>query len=125
MRIVLLDSDVIIATFRNETSVVEYLDRLLEQQAKLSVSPVAYAEILAGERSGEHDAIESFFESVDCLPIDEAVGRKAGEYLRAYSKSSGVRIADALVAAVAHCHQAELFTLNRKHYPMKDIRVID
>jgi hypothetical protein len=45
-----------------------------------SVSPVAYAEILAGERSGEHDAIESFFESVDCLPIDEAVGRKAGEY---------------------------------------------
>ena len=55
MRIVLLDSDVIIATFRNETSVVEYLDRLLEQQAKLSVSPVAYAEILAGERSGEHE----------------------------------------------------------------------
>jgi hypothetical protein len=34
MRIVLLDSDVIIATFRNETSIVEYLDRMLEQQAK-------------------------------------------------------------------------------------------
>ena len=125
MRTVLLDSDVIIATFRKVTGIVEYLDRLLEQQAKLCVSPVAYAEILAGERSGERDVIENFFESVECFPIDETVGRKAGEYLRIYAKSSGVKIADALVAAVAHCHNTALFTLNRKHYPMKDIQVID
>jgi predicted nucleic acid-binding protein len=125
MRTVLLDSDVIIATFRNETAIIEHLDHLLEQQAKLCVSPVAYAEIFAGERSGEHDAIENFFQSVDCLPIDEAVGRKAGEYLRTFSKSSGVKITDALVAAVAHCHRSGLFTLNRKHYPMKDIELID
>lgn len=125
MKTVLLDTDVIIANFRNEAGVVEALDQLAHEKARLCISPIAFAEIWAGKRPGEDDAIEEFFRSLDCFPIDEAVGKKAGDYLRAFSRSSGVKIADALVAAVAHCHQAALFTLNRKHYPMKDIQVLE
>lgn len=124
MKKMLLDSDVIIANLRNEASVTEFLDRLLEKGAVLYVCPIAYAEIHAGRRSGEDEAIGDFFRSVECLPIDGPVGEKAGEYLRTFSKSAGVKIADALVAATAYCHQIGLYTLNRKHYPMKDIEVI-
>ena len=104
--------------------VAEFLDRLAEKGTLLCVSPIAYAEIHAGKRQGEDAAIGDFFRSVECLPIDGAVGEKAGEYLRTFSRSAGVKIADALVAATAHCHQVGLYTLNRKHYPMKDIEVV-
>lgn len=124
MKKILLDSDVIIANLRNETPVTEFLDRLLEKGTMLYVSPIAYAEVYAGQRPGEDEAIGDFFRSVECLHIDGSVGGKAGEYLRTFSKSSGVKIADALVAATAYCHQVGLYTLNRKHYPMKDIEVV-
>ncbi len=124
MKKILLDSDVIIANLRNETPVTEFLDRLLEKGTVLYVSPIAYAEVYAGRRPGEDEAIGGFFRSVECLHIDGAVGAKAGEYLRTFSRSSGVKIADALVAATAYCHQVGLYTLNRKHYPMKDIEMV-
>lgn len=124
MKKILLDSDVIIANLRNEMPVAEFLDRLVEKGILLCVSPIAYAEVYAGQRPGEDEAIGDFFRSVECLTIDGPVGKKAGEYLRTFSKSAGVKIADALVAATAYCHQVGLYTLNRKHYPMKDIEVV-
>lgn len=124
MRAVLLDSDVIIANFRNHPATIEMLEHLREERALLYVCPVALAEIGAGMRPGDETTIDDFFRSVECLPINDAVGRKAGEYLRLYAKSSGVEIADALVAAVASCNHLELFTLNLKHYPMKGIKII-
>jgi len=42
----------------------------------------------------------------------------AGEYLRRYNKSHNLKIADALIAASAVQNQADLWTRNRKHYPM-------
>jgi hypothetical protein len=41
--------------------------------------------------------------------------------LRLYTKSHGVEVADALVAACAFLENVPLGTLNRKHYPMKDL----
>jgi len=49
------------------------------------------------------------------------VGRRAGTYLSRYSRSHGVQIADALVAAAASVAGLRLWTLNRRHYPMSDI----
>ncbi len=120
---ILLDSDVIIAHFRNDGQIAGVLEQLVEGGSSLLVSPIAYAEIVAGMRSGEERVINEFFRSVDCLVIDEPTGKKAGEYLKSFSKNAGVKIADALVAAVAHTNNLQLFTLNRKHYPMKDIQL--
>jgi hypothetical protein len=54
--------------------------------------------------------------------IDSNVGRQAGWYLARYAKSHGLEIADALVAAAAVTAGYRLWTLNRKHYPMDDLR---
>ena len=37
----------------------------------------------------------------------------------------GVELADALVAAAATTSGVRLWTLNRKHYPMPDVRFYD
>jgi predicted nucleic acid-binding protein len=48
-------------------------------------------------------------------------GRKAGDYLRQFSKSHSVELGDALIAATALLNRAQHWTRNRKQYPMKDV----
>ncbi len=118
----LLDSDIIIELLRENRSIASELERLRSSGWTIAYTPVAKAEIYHGIRSGEERAVERLFTACRSLPIDDAIGEQAGRYLAAYHKSHGVQIADALVAASARIHKAILFTLNRKHYPMKDVK---
>jgi predicted nucleic acid-binding protein len=84
-------------------------------------SPVGIAELWAGARPLEHDLLTGLFRVLACIPINEEIGHKAGDYLRRYQKSHGVELGDALVAAGAVLNGAALWTRNRKHYPMKEL----
>ncbi len=83
---------------------------------------ISWAEIYAGMRAGEEPVTRAFFEARGEVVLDARVGRQAGAYLARYAKSHGVEIADALVAAAAATSGLWLWTLNRKHYPMPDVR---
>ena len=52
------------------------------------------------------------------VPVSSGIARLGGLYKRDYGKSHGVGPADAIVAATATMEDAELMTLNVKHYPM-------
>jgi predicted nucleic acid-binding protein len=84
-------------------------------------SPVSAAELWAGARPSEHDAIDDLFRALMCVPIDAAIGQQAGDYLKRYRKSHAVELGDALIAAAAVLNNAALWTRSRKHYPMKDL----
>lgn len=73
-------------------------------------------------RPGEEAATRAFFEARGEIVLDARVGQRAGSYLARYRKSHGLEIADALVAAAAATSGLRLWTLNRKHYPMDDMR---
>jgi len=118
---VLLDSDVLIEWLRGQEPVVQQIGTLIEDHAELFWSPVSIAEIFAGVRTAEEDAAPNLFVLLESLPVTPAVGRKAGQYLRSYAKSHGVQLGDALIAACASTERFSLWTLNRKHYPMKDL----
>jgi predicted nucleic acid-binding protein len=94
---------------------------LSNSDAAVLYSPVSVAELWAGARPNEHDALNNLFRALTCIPIDEESGLQAGIYLQQYRRSHGVEVADALIAASALMNDAELWTRNRKHYPMKDI----
>jgi predicted nucleic acid-binding protein len=83
---------------------------------------IAWAEIFAGLRPGEEPLTQAFFDARGEIVLDGQVGRQAGAYLARYARSHGVEIADALVAAAAATSGVRLWTLNRKHYPMPDVR---
>jgi len=55
--------------------------------------------------------------------LDEAIGRKAGDYLREFGRSNHLELGDALIAPSAFLSGSQLITRNRKHYPMTDIQV--
>jgi predicted nucleic acid-binding protein len=83
---------------------------------------IAWAEIYAGLRPGEEPITQAFFEARGEIVLDRQVGQRAGAYLARYSQSHGVELADALVAAAATTSGVHVWTLNRKHYPMSDVK---
>lgn len=118
---ILLDSDVIIAWLRGYSPFAEEVPELISRGDVLSWTPVSVAEIYAGVRRGKEGQIENLFLVLEALPLSAEIGRKAGDYLRAYAKSHSVELGDALIAATSHLHRMPLWTLNKKHYPMRDI----
>ena len=119
---ILLDSDVIIEWLRGHAPFTQQMVELIEAHADLCWTPVSIAEILAGSRKNEEEATADLFLLLEALPLTTDVGRKAGAYLKLYAKSHGVELGDALIAASAFSSGRQLWTLNKKHYPMKDIR---
>ena len=119
---ILIDSDIVIEVLRGrDQAILAQWSALAASPSPILVSPITFAEVGAGALAGERSAIARFFAPLTCVAIDQRIGELAGEYLRQYSKSHNVKIADALVAASAVQNQAALWTRNRKHYPMHDL----
>ncbi len=119
---VLYDSDVIIEILRGRTAVVEAARHLERSGVPTYCSAISQAEIYAGIRPGEEAPTQAFFDARGEILLDGQVGRIAGSYLARYSRSHGLELGDALVAAAATASGVRLWTRNRKHYPMTDLR---
>ncbi len=119
---VLVDSDIVIEVCRerNRDILLQWRELGLSGRA-IMYSPVTAAELWNGVRPHEQTIVAEFFSALLCAPIEYDTGRQAGDYLRQYRKSHGLQITDALIAAAAVLNHAELWTRNRKHYPMKDL----
>jgi hypothetical protein len=119
---VLLDSDILIEVSRGrDADLIARWSELSRSDVAILYSPVSVAELWAGARTAEHDALTGLFRALTCVPLDAETGRKAGDYLKRYRKSHGVELGDALSAAGAAVNGATLWTRNRKHYPMKEV----
>jgi len=119
---VLVDSDVLIEVSRGKDQhILSRWTELSESDNLILYSPVSVAELWAGARAREYEMLTRLFGALVCAPIDDETGRRAGDYLRQYRKSNGVELGDALVASAASLNAAQLWTRNRKHYPMKEL----
>jgi len=119
---VLIDSDIVIEVLRGrDQSILLQWTKLAQSSLPILISPITFAEIWAGALAKEMPGIARFFAPLACVAIDQKIGELAGEFLRQFSKSHSLKIADALIAASAFQNQAELWTRNRKHYPMKGL----
>jgi hypothetical protein len=122
---VLLDSDVIIDVLRGRPGVAEELRSLERSGVPTYCTAISWAEIYAGVRRGEEPLTEEFFRDRGEVVLDATAGRQAGAYLASFGGSHGVEIADALIAAAATTTGLRLWTMNRRHYPMRDLRFFE
>lgn len=119
---VLVDSDILIEVSRGkDQGILSRWTELSQSDSLILYSPVSVAELWAGARPREYEMLANLFHALVCAPIDNETGRLAGDHLRQYRKSHGVELGDALVASAALLNAAELWTRNRKHYPMKGL----
>jgi predicted nucleic acid-binding protein len=119
---VFIDSDIVIEVLRGrDQAILSQWRSLADSSSPILISPIAIAEVCAGAFENEIEKIARLFAPLTCVPIDRKIGQLAGEFLRLYGKSHGVKLADAFVASSAVQSQSALWTRNRKHYPMPEL----
>lgn len=120
----LIDTDVLIDHLRGLHQAKQFLRERKETGDMLHCSTISCAELFAGVRPKEEPLISALLSILKAVIIDEKIAEQAGLYCRQYAKSHSLLLPDALVAASAKSVDAILVTLNRKHFPMKDIAVL-
>ena len=115
----LLDTSVAIDHLRGAQPAVDLLRRLVDEEEPVISSEVVRFELLAGVRAKEIDALEQFFVAVTWVPVDESISRTAGELARQHRRAYvGIDDADYLIAATVQVLDADLLTMNVRHFPM-------
>ena len=113
---ILLDTDVLVDFFRGYSKTVAFVNA---NSSRIILSSIVVAELYAGVKGdAEQATIEKFVSLFRVIPLDVEIAKAGGLYKRDYGKSHGVGLADAILAATAELENAELKTLNIKHYPM-------
>ena len=113
---ILLDTDVLVDFFRGHSKAVAFVN---SRSARIILSSIVVAELYAGVKGdAEQAALENFVSLFRVVPVTAEIAKAGGLYKRDYGKSHGVGLADAILAATAEAENAELKTLNTKHYPM-------
>lgn len=113
---ILLDTDILIDFFRGFDKAVTFINKY---NTRIILSSIVVAELFAGVKGDtEQESLQNFVSLFRVIPVDSEIGKAGGLYKRDYGKSHGVGLADAILAATAEFENAELKTLNIKHYPM-------
>jgi len=115
-QLLLPDTDVLIDFLRGYQQAVDFINTNASQ---IILSTIVIAELYAGVRGKQELTILNDFVSLfDVIPMNSEIAKIGGLYKRDFGKSHGVGLADAIIAATCHSKNAQLKTLNVKHYPM-------
>ena len=112
----LVDTDVLVDFLRGHSKAVAFVNA---HSQRIILSSIVVAELYAGVKGdAELRVLDNFVSIFRVVPITPEIAKIGGLYKRDYGKSHGVGLADAILAATAEVENAELKTLNVKHYPM-------
>jgi hypothetical protein len=119
-RSVLVDTDVLVDFLRGHGKAVAFVN---EHADRIILSSIVVAELYAGVKGDEEQAaLDRFVSLFRVVSVSAEIAKAGGLCRKDYGKSHGVGLADAILYATAEAENAELKTLNTKHYPMiKDL----
>ena len=113
---ILVDTDVLVDFLRGHNKAVAFISA---HSARIILSSIVVAELYAGVKGDtEQTALDNFVSLFRVVPVSAKIAKAGGLYKHHYGKSHGVGLADAILAATTEAENAELKTLNTKHYPM-------
>lgn len=120
----LLDTNILIWVLRENKIYVDVY-RELKRASTLYISTITIAEIYKNVYPAELIGTEEVLSEFEVWDVTVSIAKQGGLYWQQYSKNiSKLNILDCLIAATAKEHDLTLLTLNTRHFPMKDIRVM-
>lgn len=121
----LLDTDVLIWVLRGKKEIIEKVSNL-KNKSSLSISVISIAEIYKNIFPSELTAAEDYLQQHIILDVDQKIAKIAGLYWQQYSKKlKSLSLTDCLIAGTANVNNLTLVSLNIKHFPMKDIQILN
>jgi predicted nucleic acid-binding protein len=121
----LIDTDILIWVLRKNKKYQGLVIKLAKKGA-LSISTATIAEIYQNVYPSELIKTEIVLADFQSIDVNPTVAKQAGLYWQKYSKNlQNLSIIDCIIAATANLNEVILVTLNKKHFPMKDIKLLD
>lgn len=111
----LFDTDVLIWFLRGNAKAARVIDNSPERR----LSIVTLMELLQGARDKRESRLIRRFiadQAFQVRPLTESIGNRAAVYMEEYGLASGLRVADALIAATAVENGLTLCSGDRSHY---------
>ena len=119
-----IDADILIWHLRGERKAINFLRKMANEPAnELWTGAMQRAEVLFFMRPDEEEQTLLLLSQFKTAIVDQTVVDEAGRLFRKWNPSHGVDPNDALLAATAIVSGGQIHTLNKKHYPMKDVVV--
>ncbi len=113
---ILFDTDVMVDFLRGHPKAVALVKGC---SGNIALSSIVVAELYAGVKGNQElAALDDFIAICRIVPVTRELARAGGIHKRDYAKSHNIGLADAIVAATAQAEEADLKTLNVRHYPM-------
>jgi len=121
----LLDTDVLIWVLRGKKEIVNKVSEL-KNKSPLGISVISTAEIYKNIFPSELTVTEDYLEQHLIFDVDQKIAKTAGLYWQQYVKQlKNLSLTDCLIAGTASVNDLVLVTLNTKHFPMKNIKVLN
>jgi len=116
---ILCDTDVIIEILKGNEKIIKTIESIgLEN---IAISSITVMELYFGAlNKNELDKIKKHLKALNIVHFDNDVSELAVSMIESYSKSHGLQIPDAIIAATTLLLEMKLLTLN-----LKDFRYID
>jgi predicted nucleic acid-binding protein len=116
----LIATDVLIDISRGNSNAADFVDAL---QGDILIGRISAMELIIGARNKrDQKVIEKFISLYSIQELSDAIGHNALQSLKQYSKSHGLTLADALIAATAMVNDLTLVSRNEKHFrPIKEL----
>ena len=121
----LIDTDILIWVLRGNKKYEELLQSL-KNKGSLSISTVTIAEIYENIYPSEIVKTENVLKELLTWDVTPAIAKQAGLYWQEFIKElKNLSLMDCLIAATANVNNLTLVSLNTKHFPMKDIKILN
>lgn len=116
---ILIDTNILIEIYKNNTSIVETVKKI--GQNNIAISDITCAELYFGARNKkELQIIAKDLKKLEILHINAEISQKAVALVEKYALSHKLSIPDALITATAIYHSLTLYTLNVKDFAYID-----
>jgi hypothetical protein len=116
-----IDSDILIWHLRRERRALGFLRSMRDPQNTLCLGALQRAEIVFFMKPHERMDTLLLLSLFETASIDAGIVDLGGELYREFHPAHGIDIADALLAATVLKTGGKIYTLNTKHFPMRDL----
>jgi len=116
---ILCDTNVIIEILKGNEKTITIIESIgLEN---IAISSVTVMELYFGAlNKKELSKIKKYLKAINIVHFDNDISELAVSMIESYSKSHGLQIPDAIIAATVMSYEMKLFTLNLKNFKYID-----